>query len=88
MANVRMGFYPTDLSHVELLKRGIVFPECEVNLLDPLSLIHIFLTVVTRYASSDTTKKGAPLSVWCLEKTVRGQSWDCLQMRLCRLMAA
>ncbi|MEY8233647.1 DUF6094 domain-containing protein [Oscillospiraceae bacterium 50-16] len=36
MNNVRMGYYPTDLDHVDLITRGIAFP-CGVttNLLDP-----------------------------------------------------
>ena len=36
MNNVKQGFYPTDLAHVDLLVRGISFPnEAPVNLLDP-----------------------------------------------------
>lgn len=36
MNNVRMGYYPTDLDHVELITRGITFPNgVTTNLLDP-----------------------------------------------------
>ena len=36
MNHVRMGFYPTDPGHVDLLARGIAFPDqVQVNLLDP-----------------------------------------------------
>ena len=36
MNNVRMGYYPTDLDHVELITRGITFPSgVTTNLLDP-----------------------------------------------------
>lgn len=36
MNNVRMGYYPTDLDHVELITRGIAFPHgVTTNLLDP-----------------------------------------------------
>ena len=36
MNNVRMGYYPTDLDHVDLITRGIAFPSgVTTNLLDP-----------------------------------------------------
>lgn len=36
MASVKMGYYPTDIKHVNYLLRGIVFPEdVTVNLFDP-----------------------------------------------------
>lgn len=36
MNNIRMGYYPTDLDHVELITRGIAFPNgVTTNLLDP-----------------------------------------------------
>ncbi|MBQ4629825.1 MAG: hypothetical protein IJB70_02420, partial [Clostridia bacterium] len=35
MNNVKMGYYPTDNSHVKMIKSALKFPECEVNLLDP-----------------------------------------------------
>lgn len=35
MNRVQMGYYPTDLDHVEYIKRAIVFPETTVNVLDP-----------------------------------------------------
>ena len=35
MNRARMGYFPTDLSHVKMLKDAIVFPEAPVNLIDP-----------------------------------------------------
>ena len=36
MNNIRMGYYPTDLAHVDHIVRGITFPEgVTTNLLDP-----------------------------------------------------
>lgn len=35
MNRVRMGYYPTDLTHVEKLRQAVVFPETEVHLIDP-----------------------------------------------------
>lgn len=35
MNRARMGYFPTDLSHVQMLKDAIVFPEEQVNLIDP-----------------------------------------------------
>ena len=37
MNRVKMGYFPTDLNHVELIKNAIVFPEMTVNILDPCS---------------------------------------------------
>lgn len=36
MNNVRMGYYPTDLKHIQMMQKGIAFPaDTTVNLLDP-----------------------------------------------------
>jgi len=35
MNNVRMGYYPTDLTHIALMQKAITFPNAKVNLLDP-----------------------------------------------------
>ena len=35
MNRARMGYFPTDLSHVQMLKDAIVFPGEPVNLIDP-----------------------------------------------------
>jgi methylase of polypeptide subunit release factors len=35
MNSVRMGYYPTDLAHVALMRRAVAFPDAKVNLLDP-----------------------------------------------------
>lgn len=35
MNRVRMGYFPTDADHVELLKKAVVFPEQPVNVIDP-----------------------------------------------------
>lgn len=35
MNRVRMGYYPTDLEHVKIIKKAVIFPESAVNILDP-----------------------------------------------------
>lgn len=35
MNQVRMGYFPTDLDHVDILRSAIAFPEDKVNILDP-----------------------------------------------------
>lgn len=35
MNRVRMGYFPTDLYHVQMLKKAVVFPEKPVNTIDP-----------------------------------------------------
>ena len=35
MNRARMGYFPTDLSHVKMLKDAIIFPEAPINLIDP-----------------------------------------------------
>jgi tRNA1(Val) A37 N6-methylase TrmN6 len=35
MNRVKMGYFPTDLAHVERIKNAILFPQNKVNILDP-----------------------------------------------------
>lgn len=35
MNRVRMGYFPTDLEHVDILRRAVTFPESPVNIIDP-----------------------------------------------------
>ena len=35
MNNVKMGYYPTDLAHVKMMKKALKFPENKVNIFDP-----------------------------------------------------
>lgn len=35
MNNVRMGYYPTDIEHVAMIKKALAFPSEKVNILDP-----------------------------------------------------
>lgn len=35
MNNVKMGYYPTDIAHVKMMKKALRFPENKVNLFDP-----------------------------------------------------
>ncbi len=35
MNNVRIGYYPTDIAHVKLMKAALKFPDSKVNLFDP-----------------------------------------------------
>lgn len=35
MNRVKMGYYPTDLTHVDMLKNAVTFPDGEINAIDP-----------------------------------------------------
>ncbi len=35
MNNVKMGYYPTDLNHVKMIRESLKFPDIRVNLFDP-----------------------------------------------------
>ncbi|MBS7297630.1 MAG: class I SAM-dependent methyltransferase [Eubacteriales bacterium] len=35
MNEIRMGYYPTDTEHIKMIKSSLVFPENQVNILDP-----------------------------------------------------
>lgn len=35
MNNVKMGYYPTDIAHVKMIKSALKFPESSINILDP-----------------------------------------------------
>ena len=35
MNRVKMGYFPTDFTHVDLIRNAVVFPKTSVNLLDP-----------------------------------------------------
>lgn len=35
MNHIKMGYYPTDLENISLIKRSLVFPENTINILDP-----------------------------------------------------
>lgn len=35
MNNVKMGYYPTDLAHVKMMRNALRFPESKVNIFDP-----------------------------------------------------
>lgn len=35
MNRVRMGYFPTDLDHVKLMKKAVAFPKEKVNMIDP-----------------------------------------------------
>lgn len=35
MNRVRMGYFPTDLDHVDRIRRGVIFPEETVHVIDP-----------------------------------------------------
>lgn len=54
MNNVKMGYYPTDISHVEMIKSALKFPECRVNVLDPYCGEGIALEALTKDTDSAT----------------------------------
>lgn len=35
MNRVKMGYFPTDLAHVDLLRKAVAFPDDQVNMIDP-----------------------------------------------------
>ena len=35
MNNVKMGYFPTENTHVKMIKSALKFPDCSVNILDP-----------------------------------------------------
>lgn len=35
MNNVKMGYFPTDINHIKMIKQALKFPETSVNILDP-----------------------------------------------------
>lgn len=35
MNSVKLGFYPTDIEHVKMIKKALAFPDVKVNLFDP-----------------------------------------------------
>ncbi len=35
MNNVKMGYYPTDIEHVKMMKNALKFPETSINIFDP-----------------------------------------------------
>ena len=47
MNNVKMGYFPTDTSHVKMIKSALKFPDCSVNILDPCCGEGIALDVLT-----------------------------------------
>lgn len=47
MNNVKMGYFPTENSHVKMIKSALKFPDCSVNILDPCCGEGIALDVLT-----------------------------------------
>ena len=35
MNNVKMGYFPTDIDHIKMIRQALVFPESCINILDP-----------------------------------------------------
>lgn len=54
MNEIRMGYYPTDSEHVRMIKAGLVFPECTVNLFDPCCGEGFALNMLAAGTNSDT----------------------------------
>lgn len=54
MNEIRMGYYPTDSEHVKMIKAGLVFPECTVNLFDPCCGEGFALNMLAAGTNSDT----------------------------------
>jgi methylase of polypeptide subunit release factors len=54
MANVKIGYYPTDLAHVAILQKAVVFPAARVNLLDPCCGCGLALETLARHQNAVT----------------------------------
>lgn len=54
MNNVKMGYYPTDISHVKKIKDALKFPDCSVNLLDPCCGCGLALETLATGVYADT----------------------------------
>jgi len=54
MNNVKMGYYPTDLSHVKMIKQALKFPENTVNILDPCCGCGLALETLTMEENAST----------------------------------
>ncbi len=54
MNNVKMGYYPTENSHVKMIKSALKFPDCKVNILDPCCGEGIALNVLAMGIDSVT----------------------------------
>lgn len=54
MNNVKMGYYPTDIDHMKLIKKALKFPETSVNFFDPCCGCGLALETLTRGTESVT----------------------------------
>lgn len=54
MNKIKMGYYPTDLEHVKMIKEGLLFPESKVNLFDPCCGEGFALDMLAMDTDSDT----------------------------------
>lgn len=54
MNNVKMGYYPTDISHVKKIKGALKFPDCKINILDPCCGCGLALETLAMEIDADT----------------------------------
>lgn len=54
MNEIRMGYYPTDLYHVDMIKSSLVFPESTVNIFDPCCGEGYALEALAKGVNADT----------------------------------
>lgn len=54
MNEIKMGYYPTELEHVKMIKEGLLFPESKVNLFDPCCGEGFALDMLAMDTDSDT----------------------------------
>lgn len=54
MNNVKMGYFPTDIAHVKMIKNALKFPDIKVNLLDPCCGEGIALSELAKDTKSAT----------------------------------
>lgn len=54
MNSVKVGYYPTDISHVKKIKDALKFPDCKVNILDPCCGCGLALETLSIGVDADT----------------------------------
>lgn len=54
MNNIRMGYYPTDIAHVKMIKSALKYPERRINLLDPCCGCGTALNILELGQEADT----------------------------------
>ena len=54
MNRIKMGYFPTDLEHIRLIKQAVNFPKTQVNILDPCCGEGLALKAFAENENADT----------------------------------